>query len=231
MKKLILSLDNVSFNNTKQMLRIIDENFDENPLFGIKIKPSFLMEYGLSKIRVLKSTFNLKIMLDHKLFDTADVMEDQLKFYVNEGVDLVTAHITSLFTPKDKSLLDHLVGVTLLTTYGEDYTDTMYGLDLGSTINRFFVTAQDLGYTNLVCAARDLEIISAPFSEINKFTPAIRPLWYQKIDDQKRKTTPKEAMLAGSDVLIMGRPLLQFVNEPEKFIEAIKKTVAEIEGV
>ena len=53
----------------------------------------------------------------------------------------------------------------------------------------------------------------------------MRPEWYQdENDDQVRKMTPKEAVDAGADLLVIGRPLVM----AEDFVEAIKKTKEEI---
>ena len=56
--------------------------------------------------------------------------------------------------------------------------------------------------------------------------PGIRPDWYQEADDQKRTMTPKEAVTAGADLLVIGRPILRSDN----VLEAIERTNEEVES-
>ena len=57
-------------------------------------------------------------------------------------------------------------------------------------------------------------------------TPGIRPDGYPE-DDQKRKTTPEEAIVAGADYLVLGRPITEAVN-PKR---AAKEIIGEMQKV
>ncbi len=56
-------------------------------------------------------------------------------------------------------------------------------------------------------------------------TPGVRPEWFQAKGDQKRTVTPRDAILAGADRLVMGRPITKS-DDPRA---AIERTLEEIE--
>ncbi|MCL5435787.1 MAG: orotidine 5'-phosphate decarboxylase, partial [Patescibacteria group bacterium] len=61
-------------------------------------------------------------------------------------------------------------------------------------------------------------------------TPAIRPLW-AAVGDQKRPTTPSDAIKAGADYLVIGRPILKPPAEVGSTEHAVKLICEEIEQV
>jgi orotidine-5'-phosphate decarboxylase len=60
-------------------------------------------------------------------------------------------------------------------------------------------------------------------------TPAIRPLW-AAVGDQKRPTTPTDAIKAGATDLVIGRPITSPPPEIGSPAEALKRIVEEIEA-
>lgn len=75
----------------------------------------------------------------------------------------------------------------------------------GST-SRFSQLVRDArvsGVQGIVCSAHEL-----PVRNMMTVVPGIRPLGYKK-DDQRRTATPREALDAGADYLVIGRPLTQ----------------------
>jgi len=66
--------------------------------------------------------------------------------------------------------------------------------------------AMEGGCQGIVCAATDLADISAIAPRMIKVTPGIRPAG-ASLDDQARVATPRDAIDAGSDLLVIGRPV------------------------
>ena len=96
----------------------------------------------------------------------------------------------------------------------------------------FATMAHEAEVTHLVSSAMDLGRLKTDsrFDQMIKITPAIRPLWHQKIqegyDDQKRKTTAREAIDNGADLIVIGRPIIGADDRAE----AIRLTMEEIKG-
>jgi len=78
------------------------------------------------------------------------------------------------------------------------------------------MNAKNYGY--VVCSPKEVESLNK--YSMKKICPGIRPDWYQEKDDQKRTMTPKEAVKAGADLLVIGRPILRSDN----IIEALRRT-------
>ena len=69
--------------------------------------------------------------------------------------------------------------------------------------------ASQAGVNGVVASAREAHIIRAACgNDLIIVTPGIRPQGTSR-DDQKRAVTPHEALLAGSDYMVIGRPILE----------------------
>ena len=79
-----------------------------------------------------------------------------------------------------------------------------------------------------VCSGKEVEKIKKEFGKsFIAVTPGIRPKWsILKNDDQKRITTPGQAISLGSDLLVIGRPIRD-ASDPAK---AAQKVIKEIEA-
>jgi orotidine-5'-phosphate decarboxylase len=103
------------------------------------------------------------------------------------------------------------VGVTVLTSKKTKAGEVLRLARLG----------RDCGLDGVVCSAREARLIR---SKIGKgfiiVTPGIR-LAVAGQDDQKRTATPQEAMRAGSNFLVVGRPILE-AGDPLKVLKELK---------
>lgn len=78
------------------------------------------------------------------------------------------------------------------------------------------------GISGVVASAHEIKLLRAEFGENLKIVvPGIRPSW-TKSDDQKRTMTPGEAMAAGADYLVIGRPIIA-AKDPREAAERIVK--------
>ena len=83
---------------------------------------------------------------------------------------------------------------------------------------RLAALAQKAGMDGLVCSARKRAGAEGRPSGLQLVTPGIRPGSAQ--DDQRRILTPRQALDAGSDYLVIGRPISQ-AADPAKALAAI----------
>ncbi|RKZ12217.1 orotidine-5'-phosphate decarboxylase [bacterium] len=104
-----------------------------------------------------------------------------------------------------------LLAVTILTSLSEDEIGEASPSpdSLPERIERLARLAWDCGCDGLVCSAADLPRLRGVIGpEPLVVTPGIRPAG-SGLDDQHRVTTPRAAMAAGADFLVIGRPITQ----------------------
>ena len=120
-----------------------------------------------------------------------------------------------------------LIAVTVLTSHGQRELDDV-GIvgDPRSAALKLAVLAKDSGMDGVVCSAQEApavrKLVGGAFALV---TPGIRPA-DAAADDQKRITTPAEAVAAGADYLVIGRPVTR-AADPIGVLRAINE---EIEG-
>lgn len=88
--------------------------------------------------------------------------------------------------------------------------------------------AQECGLNGVVASPHEIEAIRDYCQpEFLIVTPGVRPKWAEAAD-QKRVMTPAEAIKAGADYLVIGRPILQPPAEIGSPVEAVKRITEEI---
>jgi orotidine-5'-phosphate decarboxylase len=101
-----------------------------------------------------------------------------------------------------------LLGVTVMTSLAEaDLAEVGQQGPVEAQVVRLARLAQDSGLDGVVCSAREITALRAACGrDFVLLTPGIRPQWADS-GDQKRVMTPAEAVAAGADYLVIGRPI------------------------
>ena len=121
-----------------------------------------------------------------------------------------------------------LIAVTVLTSLGTlELAEVGVESGVDEQVKRLATLTGAAGLDGVVCSAREVtELRNLMGSEFKLVTPGIRPAG-SKTDDQKRITTPSDAISMGSDYLVIGRP----VTAAPDPLEALLAIEAEIEPV
>ncbi len=101
-----------------------------------------------------------------------------------------------------------LLAVTILTS-SDDETLRAIGIDrpVSEMVPRLAKLAQDAGMDGVVASPKEVDLIRAACGkDFLIVTPGVRPTFASQ-DDQKRVTTPGDALRAGADYLVIGRPI------------------------
>lgn len=101
-----------------------------------------------------------------------------------------------------------IIGVTILTSH-DDHDLRAVGLNetAADAVRRLARLAQDAGLDGVVCSPREIELVRQECGrDFLLVTPGIRPL-SADVGDQKRVMTPRDALQAGADYLVVGRPI------------------------
>jgi len=120
-----------------------------------------------------------------------------------------------------------MLAVTILTSSTEE-TLRAVGIDRPVTemVPRLAMLTKEAGFDGVVASPREVELIRAACgNDFAIVTPGVRPS-FAALDDQKRVTTPGEAIAAGASHLVIGRP----ISAAENPAEAARLILEEIAG-
>lgn len=122
-----------------------------------------------------------------------------------------------------------LLGVTILTSFSDEGARSVYGASSQEKVLQFAKAAANAGLDGVVCSAKEAKMLRAdPLTRgFTLVTPGIRPAWAAR-GDQSRVMTPANAVAAGADYLVVGRPITQPPAEIGGPREALQKIQAEL---
>ncbi len=125
-----------------------------------------------------------------------------------------------------------LIGVTILTSSDQGTLNEVgIGRDVADEVLKLAQLTAECGLDGIVASPREVEMIrGAMGTDFVVVTPGIRPAGKTRqvvatSDDQKRVTNPSSAVAAGSDYLVIGRPILQAADRRD----AVRQIVEEIQ--
>jgi orotidine-5'-phosphate decarboxylase len=101
-----------------------------------------------------------------------------------------------------------VAAVTVLTSLGDDDLDRI-GMTgpVPDAVLRLATLSVAAGAQGLVCSPREVAAVRAEVGpDVTLITPGVRPAG-SAANDQARVATPEEALLAGADLLVIGRPI------------------------
>ena len=124
----------------------------------------------------------------------------------------------------------HLLAVTVLTSMtGEDLEQIGIQRSPMEQVQRMAALSQESGMDGVVCSAQETEAVRKLLHKrFLLVTPGIRPAG-DPAGDQKRVMTPEQALRAGSDYLVIGRPVTRSQRPGEK-LARIRESIAGVIG-
>lgn len=172
-----------------------------------------------------------KVFLDMKLHDIGNTVMHATKRAAKLGATFLTVHafpqtMRAAVEGRGDSNLD-ILAVTVLTSWDDgDLKDAGYAATVPELVARRAAQAEAIGIDGLVCSPAEAKDLRQRLgAKMMLVTPGIRPAGAAK-GDQKRTMTPSEAIKAGVDYMVIGRPILA-AEDPKASAEAI---VTEIEN-
>jgi orotidine-5'-phosphate decarboxylase len=202
---------------------------DQLPQVGFwKIGLELFTSTGPNILELLKSR-QKRIFLDLKFHDIPNTVAGACRSAGRYGVDLLTIHATS---GKDalKAAIEaaqegaaqagvkppKLIAITLLTSISaRDLAfDLKIPLELPEYALEMALLAQEMGLDGAVCSPQEVaQLRQTCGNDFLLVCPGVRPNWADKAD-QKRSLTPAQAIQAGADYLVIGRPITA-ASDPE----------------
>jgi orotidine-5'-phosphate decarboxylase len=205
-------------------------------LGGIKLGLEFFMSQGPQGIRRM-GELGLPIFLDAKLHDIPNTVAGAMRGVVQLPVAMVTLHATGGLEMMQTAVgiadaserQPWVLAVTVLTSL--DDGDLVATGQRGSTTEqalRLAELALRAGCHGIVCSPMEVAAMRDAFGpEPRLVVPGVRPK--TRGDDQKRTLDPVEAMAAGADRLVIGRPITA-EPDPLAAAQAIARSLADARG-
>ncbi|SHO58852.1 orotidine-5'-phosphate decarboxylase [Vibrio quintilis] len=226
--KVIVALD---YNNQSEALRFVDR-IDPTSC-RLKVGKEMFTLFGPDFVRQLHQR-DFSVFLDLKFHDIPNTCSKAVKAAADLGVWMVNVHASGgeqMMTAAREALVSYgddkplLIGVTVLTSMSQsDLKSIGVDVTLQEHVSRLAKLTKNSGLDGIVCSAQEANYLKSEFGEKFKLvTPGIRPAGSDK-GDQKRVMTPQEAIQAGSDYLVIGRPITQ-AKEPSVVLSQINASL------
>src|SRR5581483_6856697 len=184
---------------------------------------------GLPLVRKLADQ-GKKVFIDLKLHDIGNTVARGVESIAKLGATFLTVHA---YPQTMKAAVEARAGsnlkilaVTVLTSYDDgDLHAAGYRLGVSDLVEARAQQAQVLGIDGLVCSPEEAAVLRKLVGhQMTLVTPGIRPAG-SEVGDQKRIMTPARAIAAGSDYLVVGRPITS-ASDPKAAAEAVHAEIA-----
>jgi orotidine-5'-phosphate decarboxylase len=223
--KLIVALDVPSVDEAKALIDTLGHNV------GVyKIGLELLFSGGFALARELAQQ-GRAVFVDAKLLDIEATVERATAVIAETGAAFLTVHaldrktIAAAARGRGDSKLK-LLGVTVLTNLSR--TDLAeHGIDEAplAVVQRRAMMARDGGFDGIIASGQEARALRERLRKSLIVTPGIRSAGAEA-QDQTRVVTPKAAIEAGADYIVVGRPITRAAN-PRDAAEAIVAEIAE----
>ncbi len=239
-ERVIIALDVNSKDHVKNIITKL-----KGDLRFVKVGMELYYSEGTDIIKYLKDQ-DLKIFLDLKLHDIPTTVYKAMSNLAKLECDIINVHaaggtqmmkaakgaLTEAFGDYDLSMggrpnskKPFLIGVTQLTSTDEKTMNNELGIP-GSVQDSVLKLAQNTktaGLDGIVASPLEVKMIKEKIGpEFITITPGIRPKSTSS-NDQKRVTTPKEAMELGTDYIVVGRAVTQAADSKAAFTEILEE--------
>jgi orotidine-5'-phosphate decarboxylase len=216
--KIIVALDLPSIDSARDVIKTLGKDVS-----WYKIGLQLFALGGPAFVQEVKAT-GAKIFLDLKFHDIPNTVRSAVEAACALGADMLTIHLSGgsemcQAAMKGRGSSSTLIlGVTVLTSHSEA---TLSDIGINRSITQQVISlatiAKSTGITGLIASPLELEPLHQEFGEsFVVVTPGVRPTW-SEAGDQKRFTTPSEAMKLGADYLVIGRPITASPNPKAAF--------------
>jgi orotidine-5'-phosphate decarboxylase len=185
-----------------------------------------------------------RVFLDLKYHDIPATVSKACVEAAKLGVSLLNVHASggrvmlrdaayalADFCAKERIVRPTLLAVTVLTSLDDELlAETGVGEPASAHVVRLASLARECGVDGVVASPLEIELIRRHVAsrDFVVLTPGIRPAG-AAAGDQRRVMTPAEAIAAGADYIVVGRPITA-AEEPRAAAEAIAREMAEAAG-
>lgn len=233
-ERLVLALDVDNFNEAHQLVVSLKDFIGT-----FKVGMQLFLNEGPQIFKMIHDE-GCKVFFDGKFHDiptsvaqaSRSLVQHEVEFFsihISGGLKMLTACVETVDEYSEELSVQRpkVFGVTILTSIGQKTLTQELGIPIKTQEHTYKLAtiAKEAGLDGIATSVCEAKLIQKEFNDdFIILTSAIRPTWSQ-VNDQLRVFTPKEAIEAGSDLLLIGRPITQ-AKEP---LSAVKLIIDEIE--
>lgn len=224
--RLVIALDFQTGAEALDMARALSPLAREHGNIWMKVGLESFVADGPAMVRELKA-MGFKVFLDLKFLDIPNTVRGAVRSAVKCGADMLNIHAVGgldmarvAVAARDEAFAEYageaglsekplLFAVTVLTSMQDMDNPILRGRPAAEVALELARVSREAGLDGVVCSAREAASIKAACgADFLCLTPGIRiPDPAAPSDDQRRVMTPEEAVAAGSDFLVVGRPI------------------------
>jgi len=207
--RIIVALDVDSLDKAKSLVESLA------PHVGcFKVGLELLTAVGAPKVVRFIHSLGGQIFYDGKFCDIPNTVAGAAKVVAGMGVKMFNVHASAgieamkaAVANKGQSLV---LAVTVLTSLEKNNAFLIFGAPGKAKVLQFAGDAKNAGCDGIICSPQELELLGEQeeLRGLLKVTPGIRSTTSLP-DDQKRTMSAREAILAGADYIVVGRPITQ----------------------
>ncbi|BDA60702.1 orotidine-5'-phosphate decarboxylase [Shewanella xiamenensis] len=227
-KPILVALD---YDNKNHALQLIDQ-LDPN-MCRLKVGKEMFTLFGPQLVKDIHDR-GFDLFLDLKFHDIPNTVAKAVAAAAELGVWMTNVHASgglAMMEAARKALLPYgkeapmLIAVTVLTSMSDEDLK-LVGIDVPAFehVQRLAKLTKQAGLDGVVCSAQEASVLKSLLGQDFKLiTPGIRPVG-SEVGDQHRVMTPPEALAAGADYLVIGRPITK-ATDPLATLQAIHQSL------
>jgi len=228
-KPILVALD---YDNKNHALQLIDQ-LDPN-MCRLKVGKEMFTLFGPQLVKDIHDR-GFDLFLDLKFHDIPNTVAKAVSAAAELGVWMTNVHASgglAMMEAAKKALLPYgkdaplLIAVTVLTSMSDEDLK-LIGIDVPAFehVQRLAKLTKQAGLDGVVCSAQEASVLKSLLGrDFKLITPGIRPVG-SDVGDQHRVMTPPEALAAGSNYLVIGRPITK-AADPLAALQAIHQSLA-----
>ena len=206
MLPVILALDTKDLDLASKWIKSSADQIDH-----FKVGLEFYLLHGFEGIKKLQQVADFKLFLDLKLYDIPNTVKGAVESVSVLNPKFLTVHAsggTKMIQAASKALPNGLItAVTVLTSFSEDeFSKLGNSQSIQQTTNNWASIALDAGAKALVCSPFEVSQLRSLGLKSIFITPGVR-VEGDELSDQVRVMSPKDAISAGADFVVIGRSI------------------------
>jgi orotidine-5'-phosphate decarboxylase len=223
----IVPLDVPDVDAMRRLLDVLSPSVDQ-----FKVGKQLFTAVGPAAVELVHS-YGKRVFLDLKFHDIPNTVQHAATSAAGLGVWMLNVHVAggSAMMRAGRAGTGGemlLIGVTVLTSLDDELWAEVHGegsLAVGDQVSRMAQVAEVSGLDGVVASPREITSIREVCGDgFQIVTPGVRPAGADH-GDQRRAMTPGQAIAAGADYLVIGRPITQ-ADDPAAATQAILDDVA-----
>ena len=206
MLPVILALDTKDLDLASKWIKSSADQIDH-----FKVGLEFYLLHGFEGIKKLQQVADFKLFLDLKLYDIPNTVKGAVESVSVLNPKFLTVHASGgpkMIQAASKALPSGLItAVTVLTSFSEDeFSKLGNSQSIQQTTNNWASSAVDAGAKALVCSPFEVSQLRSLGLRSIFITPGVR-VEGDELSDQVRVMSPKDAISAGADFVVIGRSI------------------------